>query len=175
MKNRGILIFILLFTATIGYSQKNSIYLELFGNGVLGSVNYERQLTQEHRFFMRVGIGFYSNLGILGDSKSYYTIPLSFNYLVDIKNNNYLDLGIGATLVQSNLEGVDAPNAILYLFTNIGFRRNFGNNLFWRIHASPFVTNLTKDYYEVTGTTFVSREEFDFPKAWFGFSFGKRF
>ena len=168
------LIFILLLTTTV-YGQKNSIYLELLGNGYTGSINYERQLTQEHKLFVRAGIGFHSNLGILEDTESYFTIPLSFHYLVDIKNNNYLDLGIGTTLVQSNLKGVNAPNTILYLFTNIGFRRNFGNKLFWRIHVSPYVTNITRDYDEIASMSFVSREEVSFPKVWLGLSFGKRF
>ncbi len=171
MKN---ILFILLFTGLL-YGQKNSIYLESLGNGFVGSVNYERQLTKEQKLFVRMGIGFYSNLGILGDSEMSYTIPISLHYLVNLKNKNYLDLGVGSTLIESRFESLNAPNTILYLFTNIGFRRNFGNHFFWRIHGSPYVINMTKDTYTSGGDTLYVVEEFDFPKAWFGFSFGKRF
>jgi len=171
MKN---IIFILLFTGAL-YGQKNSVYLESLGNGFLGSVNYERQLTKGPKLFVRAGIGFNSNLGILGDTEISYTIPISLHYLVSLKNNNYLDLSVGPTLIESSFDSFDAPNTILYLFTNIGFRRDFGGSFFWRIHGTPYVINITKDTYRSGDDTLYLVEEFDFPKAWFGFSFGKRF
>ncbi len=171
MKN---ILFILLFTGAL-YGQKNSIYLESLGNGFFGSVNYERQLTRDQKLFVRAGIGFHSNLGILGDTEVRYTIPTSVNYLLSLNNNNYLDIGVGATLIESGFESLKAPNTILYLFTSIGFRRNFGGSFFWRIHGSPYVINMTKDTYTSGGDTLYVVEEFDFPKAWFGFSFGRRF
>jgi len=171
MKN---ILFILLFTGAL-YGQKNSVYLESFGNGFLGSVNYERQLTEEQKLFVRAGIGFNSNLGILDDYETSFTIPVSLHYLVNLKNKNYLDIGVGSTLIESNFESLHAPNTILYLFTNIGFRRNFGDSFFWRIHGSPYVINITKDTYRTGENNFSLVEEFDFPKAWFGFSFGRRF
>jgi hypothetical protein len=37
---------------------KNSIFVEALGNGLFGSINYERQLTREEGLSLRAGIGF---------------------------------------------------------------------------------------------------------------------
>lgn len=157
-----ITIITILFTS-ITHAQKNAVYVELLGNGLFGSVNYERQITKEPKLYARIGLGFWSDFGILGSSNSGYTIPISMNYLVDLKNNNFLDLGIGATMVKSDFSSQPAPNHVFILFTNVGFMRNFGNNFFWRFHITPYFDSITED------VTIEGR------KQWFGFTIGKRF
>ncbi len=176
MKKSLILLLIFNLMSMKGHSQNNSIYAELLGNGMFGSVNYERQLTNKPILMARVGVGFWSDLGIMGSSDSGYTIPVSLNYLLDLKKNNYLEIGIGLTLVDANFMSNNAPSNILYLFTSIGFRRNFGNNLFWSLHFSPFVNNITSNTYKSGDESIYIIDEFDFDtNIWFGISIGKRF
>jgi hypothetical protein len=161
---------------SFSYGQKNTIYAELFGNGIFGSINYERQITSKPIIFARVGVGLWSNLGILGSSNSGYTIPTSVNYLLDLSNNNFFDFGIGSTFVRSNFVSNNAPKFVAYLFTSIGYRRHFGNNLFFGFHITPYVNNLTDNSYKLGNETIFINQEFDFNTTqWFGIRFGKRF
>ena len=61
MKYFTLLIITLVFTTNIfgqtGF-KKNDIYLEAGGNGLFGSVNYERQLTKSPGIGARIGVGF---------------------------------------------------------------------------------------------------------------------
>ncbi len=175
MKNLITLILVSLI-ASFSYGQKNTVYAELFGNGIFGSINYERQITNKPIILARVGVGLWSNLGILGSSNSGYTIPMSFNYLLDLNKNNFLDFGIGPTLVRSNFVSNNGSKHVTYLFTSIGFRRYFGNNLVFGFHITPYVNNLTDNSFKLGDETIYINQEFDFnTKQWFGVRFGKRF
>ncbi|WP_400076812.1 hypothetical protein [Winogradskyella sp. R77965] len=159
---------------SFGFCQKNSVYAEFLGNGIIGSINYERQLTKEPKISTRVGIGLWYNLGILGSSDAGHTIPISVHYLLDLNKNNYLDFGIGTTFVQTKSNY--SSKYISYLFTNVGFRRYFGNNWFFKVHVSPYVDNINSTTSKIGGETIYINQEFDFnTKQWFGLSFGKRF
>ena len=50
---------------------KNTVFVEALGNGLFGSINYERQLTKEPGLSLRAGIGFYTEYDF------YLTLPLS--------------------------------------------------------------------------------------------------
>src|SRR5688572_2451148 len=69
-------------TLSFGQStfKKNDIYLEAGGNGLLSSVNYERQLTKQPGLGARIGMGFYS------ENAFYLTIPVGINYLFKLKS-----------------------------------------------------------------------------------------
>jgi len=72
--------------------KKNDIYLEAGGNGLFGSVNYERQLTKTPGLGARIGVGFYT------ENAFYLTIPVGINYLFKLKNDkSFIDAGLGAT------------------------------------------------------------------------------
>src|ERR1035437_5932834 len=86
------LTILIIATVTFAFGQsafkKNDIYLEAGGNGLFGSVNYERQLTKE----ARIGIGFYS------ENAFYLTIPVGINYLFKLKSSkSFIDAGLGVT------------------------------------------------------------------------------
>ena len=100
----------------------NAIFLELGGNGVLYTVNYDRLLAQDYGF--RVGIGY---LGVSsgsnnGDgtsaSASLLIIPATFNYFLashtDGKvGSSKFELGAGIVLVDlsANVSGGGIGNA----------------------------------------------------------------
>ena len=96
----GSLIF--LSTASQVYGQdgqiqpKNSLYLELGGNALVYSINYDRVLTDD--FSARIGIGFYSFEDDFGDSASLAGIPITAHYLLG-NGNSRLELGGGILVV----------------------------------------------------------------------------
>lgn len=170
------LIFIALFSVpTLIFAQKNSVYAEYSTHIIANSlsINYERKIFDD--LFLRIGFGYYKEIEIFGISEEYYSVPISINYLFKLSAKNFIDVGIGPNIIESSFDSPGAPEKVTFLFTNVGFRRNFGNNFFWRAHLTPYVINLTKDTYSYGDTTFFVVEEFDFPKTWVGFSIGKQF
>ncbi len=117
--------------------KKNDIYLEAGGNGLFGSVNYERQLTKEPGLGARIGIGFYS------ENAFYLTIPIGINYLFKLKSaKSFIDAGLGVTWtrIDGKLFG-DSKNSNGEHFVNfipsIGYRRHTSKDLMWRISLTP--------------------------------------
>ncbi len=157
---KKMLLIILFLNATTAFAQnqfkKNSIYLEAGGNGLFGSLNYERQLAKEPGFGARVGVGFYT------EDAFYLTIPVSINYLFKLKNNtSFIDAGLGTTWarVDGKIFG-DAPYYGHGHFTNfipsVGYRKQTSKNLMLRFSLTPVINN------------------FGFV-PWAGISFGKSF
>jgi hypothetical protein len=136
--------------------KKNDIYLEAGGNGLFGSVNYERQVTKEPGLGVRVGVGFYS------ENAFYLTIPAGINYLFKLKNDkSFIDAGLGVTWTQidgklfvgsKNPKGDNFVNFI----PSIGYRRHTVKNVMWRISLTPIANKYTL-------------------VPWLGASIGKRF
>lgn len=154
------LFLIMSLSATCIFAQstfkRNDIYLEAGGNGLFGSVNYERQLTKQPGLGLRLGIGFYS------EDAFYLTVPVGINYLFNLKNQrSFIEAGLGATWtrIDGNLFG-DADNSNGSHFVNfvpsVGFRRHTSHNLMWRINITPVANKYG----------FV---------PWLGISVGKRF
>ena len=77
-------LIICLFVSIISFAQenqksnsgnlKNTVFVEALGNGLFGSINYERQLTKEPGLSLRAGIGFYTEYDF------YLTLPFSLFY-----------------------------------------------------------------------------------------------
>ena len=117
MKN---IIFILLLSVTC-YAQKNNVYLELTTQYILttsGTINYERQLFSNTPIMIRAGFGYYASSGF-GNTETYYTVPLTINYLIRLSDMNYIDFGIGPNLIGNVFDSTDAPKNILYLFKEL--------------------------------------------------------
>jgi hypothetical protein len=135
---------------------QNFAYIEAGGNGLFGSINYERQFSKKPGFGMRAGLGFYAEYGF------YLTVPVAFNYLIPLKNENqFLEgaLGLTPTLFKSRPEknhvNIDLDH---FLIPTFGFRKHTRNNYMWRINVGPVVG--IQD-----GAVL----------PWVGFSYGKRF
>lgn len=166
--NVKILIFLLNLISLSAFGQtennetrkiRNAIYVEALGNGLLGSVNYERQLSRNPYFTARVGVGFYT------EGNFYLTIPISLQYLIDLKKNNFIETGVGYTWAQYGADdcfrcdGSDNTDNYGNLFLSIGYRKHFGNKWMWKVSFSPLITN---------------NHDANFT-PWFGAGFGKRF
>lgn len=138
---RPVLIIAALSFVALSYGQstfkRNNIHLELGGNGLWTSLNYERQLTSEPGLGIRVGVGFYT------ENAFYLTIPVGINYLFKLKGNrSFIDAGLGATWA-----GIpSSPTAALKdtrgsyfmnIVPSIGYRRETRDNLMWRVSLTP--------------------------------------
>ena len=79
---------------------KNTVFVEALGNGLFGSINYERQLTKEPGLSLRAGIGFYT------EYEFYLTIPTSIQYLISLRNSNFIETGIGYTWADAGADDI---------------------------------------------------------------------
>lgn len=174
------LIFILAI-AQNGFTQKNAIFLETGGNGGLISLNYERQLTETPELSLRIGIGvsFFEIEEDENDAPSQvdynlnfqdydWSVPISFQYLFDVENENYLETGLGYTFQFPTDPGfgkVHDEKATHVFFASVGFRRYFGKGRRWLWKAN-FTPRL--------GIIDQGKTEYGFA-PWAGISIGKRF
>ena len=113
-------IILVLLACTFAFPQEketanNNIYLELLGNGLFSSLNYE--YTISNNFTMRFGVGFaFSNSE--SNSGGHHTtsfLPLAMgNYLIDFYGNNYFEIGGGFLIVPGLVGATSMPllNAI---------------------------------------------------------------
>ena len=76
----------------------NSVYIELGGQGIFLSANYDRILidTTPHSIALRAGLGVWANLSSSSNNESGVTIPINMSYLYGY--NHKLELGVGYTI-----------------------------------------------------------------------------
>lgn len=95
-----------------GRTAKNAMYLELLGNGLLYSINYDRAFTDS--LTGRIGFSYFSLSASSGSSSAkatFMTFPVMANYLVGGGNHN-LELGLGALILYAGAEvGSDGATA----------------------------------------------------------------
>lgn len=78
-------------TSPTSPTSQNSVYLELLGNGLLYSLNYDRLITES--IGLRVGVSYQKP-----NSEEIVTVPIMIQYLTG-SGNSKLELGIGVCLV----------------------------------------------------------------------------
>ena len=161
-------LIICLFVSIISFAQenqksnsgnlKNTVFVEALGNGLFGSINYERQLTKEPGLSLRAGIGFYTEYDF------YLTLPFSIQYLIDLNRNNFIETGIGYTWADAgaddifNNESVKNSDNLNNLFLSVGYKKHFGKDWMWKANFTLLITNNK-----------------DVTLPWIGVSIGKRF
>lgn len=161
-------LIICLFVSIISFAQenqksnsgnlKNTVFVEALGNGLFGSINYERQLTKEPGLSLRAGIGFYTEYDF------YLTLPFSIQYLIDLNRNNFIETGIGYTWADAgaddifNNESVKNYDNLNNLFLSVGYKKHFGKDWMWKANFTLLITNNK-----------------DVTLPWIGVSIGKRF
>lgn len=112
---------------------KNTIFIEGLGNGIIGSLNYDRLLLiKKQKFSYRVGF-VYVPIKLNESNFSPFSIPIEFNYLKGRKN--HLEIGLGFSYAYafnsshreiphgSNFISVQEFSKAIYLFVKpIGYR-----------------------------------------------------
>jgi hypothetical protein len=85
----------------------NAVYVELGGNGITYSLNYERFLTPD--LSARVGLGYFAvgDAALAGASASLTTVPVMLNYLGIGRYNHRLELGVGLVVLHMSSQVID--------------------------------------------------------------------
>lgn len=134
--------FLLLFLVAIsfyGFSQKrNTAYLEVLGNGLILSANYEQKLKKIPSLAWHAGVG----LG--GDKPS---IPFGVKYLFNIKGQkSFIETGCGITLLEREMwtggrlnynPATDKNNYVPGFIPSVGFRYHASSGFMGRINYTP--------------------------------------
>lgn len=161
MKNSGLLIAVLFLTVFNGdlLSQEkfkpNCFYVEALGNGIFGSINYERQLEKMPGLGLHLGVGFY----YVGIAQPVYNGGMNLLFKLK-KENTFIDAGISGTftkeIVIEDGFAFKRDGFLKFFMTNIGYRKHTKNNYMWRVNLIGVTTD--------QGTV-----------PWVGIAFGKRF
>lgn len=139
------LILLSVFTtlSSIGQTQikNNSIYIELGGNALFTSINYERKLFNNLNFTAHFGTGVY------GIKPTYLTIPFGVKYHFNLKGwTDFVDIGFGATYSRADVKlykTIDRKNPnfkqtnFWNFIPNLGYKKVTKNNIMYRISLTP--------------------------------------
>ena len=89
--------------------KRNTIFIELLGNGGFYSLNYDRILISKEKWKLagRAGVSYFNFFDDF--NTQYYAIPLEVSYLVG-KGNHYLETGLGITPFYKFGEGIEEFN-----------------------------------------------------------------
>jgi len=115
--------------------KRNTIYFEIGGNGLVLSLNYERQITS------KPGLGLHAGVALSGDKPAF---PLGAKYLFDLgKQRSFLEVGAGVTFAEQdmweeNLNQVTSNPYKAGFIPSVGYRYNAPKGFMWRINYTPF-------------------------------------
>jgi len=98
----------------------NNINLNIFGDGSVISINYERLYVINPGFFItgKLGIGYYEDICLLFCSyppNKHITIPHHITGNLGIRRNIFLEIGLGGTLMYGT-------NQHYFLYPIVGYR-----------------------------------------------------
>ncbi len=126
-------------------TKKNNINTQLLGNGLIVSLNYERQIVKNLNLRIHAGAGFY------GREKQFLTIPIGLTYLMKLNNKSSLDYGIGMTYTKAEafyyvcfkLSSTYIENQPHYIvIPSFQYRYQPNENVFIRFGFTPVITNM---------------------------------
>jgi hypothetical protein len=114
---------------------RNSLYLNLFGDASIVSVNYERLFMNNNEFFMtaKIGAGYSESMGLPTKNTSLLSAPLHItcNYG---NRHHYLEIGLGSTfLFYGELEYWDVA---VYPILGYRFQPLKKDRVSFRVYAS---------------------------------------
>lgn len=135
---------------------KNQAFVELFGNGYLYSINYERTVVRKNKLDISARIGFsyyysFHNATYLPLSVQMYygkksKFEFGFGYLPIFRWDKIKEEGTIFNYDKTKynyagiyIQGHDEPYASV-AFTNVGFHQNLKHNLFFKISFSPWIS-----------------------------------
>jgi hypothetical protein len=152
---------------------KNLVYLELGGNAILYSVNYEKIISSRTNWMFTIRAG----VGVFNDSYNHkiavnYFVPVMVNALLG-KRKSKLEVGLGMSpLINLDFEGRknpvgDVPFIKFYQTTTIGYRyQPDKKGLLFKIAYTPYIY-IDKFPYEIVESSIY--------RSWGGVSIGYAF
>ncbi|HNW88492.1 MAG TPA: hypothetical protein PKN48_02450 [Bacteroidales bacterium] len=118
---------------------KNSIYVELLGNGTLYSLNYERSIFHKKFLSVSARVGF-SYFKWMGNNNNVFNVLFNMTSVFKIYNRIYFELGSGATyFINTYVDEYYKNNSILYIdfVCTAGLRIQNYNGFQWRLCFTP--------------------------------------
>ena len=114
---------------------KNAFYVELLGNGLLLSANYDVRIA--NKFGVRAGIGY---VGSTEGEGGILTVPVMGNFLLG-NNGRYFEVGAGITYVSGNSDifNDDGFSSILGTLSFMYRRQPVDGGFMWKIGLTPFL------------------------------------
>ena len=115
--------------------RKNTVYLELGGNALYYSVNYDRIFSITKIAHVSLRTGFFMSPEF-GSGHNYYVVPLEVNALLG-KENNFFELGFGQSLLIENSSYSNEFDA--YTTLRLGYRHMSESGLMVRAGIVPIL------------------------------------
>lgn len=120
---------------------RNTVYLEAFGQGFGYSLNYDRLLNTDKTFMnsLTVGLTFIPQTTEFGDG-IYLGVPVSYNWILG-RNSHHLELGVGLTpmFVKSRYYP-SSGRFYFYASPEISYRfQRPQGGVFFRVTATGFI------------------------------------
>jgi hypothetical protein len=154
---KTLLLILTLLIASYSIAQKSkSVFLELGGNGGLGSVNFDSRFNKSEKGFgYRAGFGFIPPTNSFGVSDpAIWTVPIGLNYLIG-KSRHYLETGIGVTFYFYDGTGSDfwgntevKKGTGIFLIPSAGYRYSpYGKSFQGRLFVSPVINAEGVSFY----------------------------
>lgn len=125
---------------------RSAIYVEVLGQGILYSVNYDHRISQH--FSLRAGYSHWSMPFVFIDKLTFTGFPIMLNYLTG-EGTGHLELGIGLMPTTVSLHGrewffgtqQEASGSIVLGTATIGYRSQSQDGGFvFRIGVTPIFT-----------------------------------
>ena len=152
----------LIIPCKISAQRNKSIFLELGGNGLGFSVNYDARFAKvEKGLGYRAGIGFFPGVRMGGDDSepvffswpTIISIPVGLNYLVG-KAPHYFEGGLGATYFYAKgnftfffIEGEETLSTFIFI-PSAGYRfAKVGKSFQGRVFISPYIGSGEISFY----------------------------
>ena len=132
-------------------SSAPNIFIELGGNGLFLSANYDQRFNKTGKGLgFRAGLGFVPGFGFgFGEISTLFTIPVGLNYLVG-NGPHHFEVGAGATYVSGNINvfGEDEDASGVAFVPNVAYRyQKLGKGFTGRISISPLVGGGGMSFY----------------------------
>jgi hypothetical protein len=121
---------------------RDAVYLQLGGNGILASADYERTWSPS------LPLRFHAGAGIYGLRQSVLTVPVGLRYGWSLpEGGTCIDFGLGLTWTSADPElytNVKHPEGYVphggwNLVPSIGYRRSISRIWFYRVGLAPVV------------------------------------
>jgi len=106
--------------------KRNTIFVELLGNGGIYSLNFDRILISKEKWKLAGRVGFTYHNFFDDLNSQFYGIPLEVSYLLG-RSNHFLETGLGVTPVYDTSDGFEQNSPkqeTLFIITpvRIGYR-----------------------------------------------------
>ncbi len=116
---------------------KNSIFIEVFGNGGLYSINYERNLNSN--LYGRFGFGRWASTDLSGFESKLTTFPVLITYITDHEKHHF-EIG-GGFLFGSIKEELSESEFIFDFSSFLGYRfQKTDKGFLFRIGLTPLIS-----------------------------------